>query len=1118
MPPMAVVTVTVLFTDMVGSTNLLSRVGETAAEELRREHFGLLRAAIDAVSGREVKNLGDGLMVAFDGVGAALACAVAMQQALAARPGKVEPLAIRVGVASGEADVEDGDYFGLPVVEAARLCAKAGSGEILTTGLVRMLARSRGGFDLVSVGELELKGLDEPVEAFRVAWEPVSISDASAMGVPQRVVSLATSRFVGRVAERELLASALKEAELGDRRLVLLSGEPGIGKTTLASWFALDAAAAGGVSVLYGRCDEELFIPYQPWVEALDYLVEHVSDELIGAHVGACGAVLGRVVPALWRRAASHTVSAGSGSDESDRSLLFAAVVDLLARASEDSVLVVLLDDLHWADAGSVQLLRHVLTANRSLRVLVIATFRDSDVGADHVLADALAAMHREHGVQRVPIRGLGDDELLAFMEVTAGHDMNDDGVRLRDVLLAETDGNPFFVGEMLQHLSETGALFRDDSGTWMTADTLRDAGLPVSIREVVGRRVLGLGAECHRVLAMGAVIGRDFDFDLLQRVVDVDADRLIDLCDTAVGARVLSELANGGYTFTHALIERALYDELSGIRRSRAHRAVAEALEEIHGDHPGRYAGQLAHHWASALTPTDAAKVIDYAHLAGDHALTSLAPEEAVRWYSQALERLDTTTETDLTLRARLLFGLGNAQRQTGVDAFRGTLLDAAGLADRNDDIDLLVQAALANTRGFASEIGKVDAERVEILERAIERLGDGNDGDRARLLAQSGMERVFSASLEERLAIADDAVACARRSGNPAALVNTLQLVCQATIAPHTLDRRIAWSTEACQLTDNLADPTVRCRAHGTRYHAALEDADLTELRARMKVREEISDRLPDATLRWNVAVGKVTFAILAGDLEEAEHLAGVALTLGVGQPDALKFYGAQLINIRLRQGRLGEMVPLIEQAAADNPGLPAFQAVLAMAYVEAGDDDRAHQIFDDARNLDFPAPENMNWSTLHVFWADLAIHFRDQRAAEVLGDRIAPFADHITTASVSVDSVLGHFIGKLEHLLGRYDEADRSFRRAIAIHERLESPPLIAMTQSAWSAMLVDRDRPGDHDHARTLANQALETAERSGYGTIERDARAVLDVLGEHQESSARNAVMPIASEP
>src|SRR5437899_726994 len=174
---MAAVTITVLFTDLVGSTELLSRVGEASADGLRREHFGLLRAAVAGHGGREVKNLGDGLMVVFDGVASALDAAVAMQQAITARPSESEPLSIKIGVAVGDAEVDDDDYFGLPVVEAARLCAKAQGGEILTTEFVRMLAKSRSDVQLESVGALELKGLDEPVETYRVRWAPAAVLD-----------------------------------------------------------------------------------------------------------------------------------------------------------------------------------------------------------------------------------------------------------------------------------------------------------------------------------------------------------------------------------------------------------------------------------------------------------------------------------------------------------------------------------------------------------------------------------------------------------------------------------------------------------------------------------------------------------------------------------------------------------------------------------------------------------------------------------------------------------------------------------------------------------------------------------------------------------------------------
>jgi class 3 adenylate cyclase len=272
---MATETITVLFADLVGSTQLLSRLGEAAADDLRREHFSLLRRALDRRGGREVKNLGDGLMVVFPGVSGALDAAVAMQQAITARPADAELLQIRIGVAVGEAELEDGDYFGLPVAEAARLCAAAQGGEILATAFVHMLARSRTTNELEPVGPLDLKGLDEPVDTFRVRWTPLRSSAATQdrPPLPPRLASSVSDNFVGRVAEYEQLASAWKSvATHGERRVMLLSGEPGIGKTTLSTRFA-SGVYEDGATVVYGRSDEDLGIPYQPWIELLSQLV-----------------------------------------------------------------------------------------------------------------------------------------------------------------------------------------------------------------------------------------------------------------------------------------------------------------------------------------------------------------------------------------------------------------------------------------------------------------------------------------------------------------------------------------------------------------------------------------------------------------------------------------------------------------------------------------------------------------------------------------------------------------------------------------------------------------------------------------------------------------------------
>src|SRR6476659_7642744 len=371
---------------------------------------------------------------------------------------------------------------------------------------------------------------------------------------------------------------------------MLLAGEPGIGKTTLAARFAC-AVYDGGAGVVYGRCDEDLGIPYQPWIEVLTQLVRDAPDPVLAAHVADRGGHLARVVPELARRL-SVEVPVGGDAD-TERFVLFGCVVDLLARVAGEYPVLVVLDDLHWADRGSVQLLRHVVASDEAMRVGVLGTFRESDITTDHPLADFLAALHRENRGVRIALRGFDDDDLLHLLERVAGHEMDEQGVALRDALLAETAGNPFFVAEILRHLAETGAIYQQDDGRWVADSDLPAVGLPVSVREVVGRRLAGLGPDTQRILALGAVIGRDFDVPLLAAVAQTDEDPLIDLCDAAVDAAVLQATDDPDrYTFAHALIEHTLYDGLSLARRARAQKAVAEQLETLAGSAGGTRVG----------------------------------------------------------------------------------------------------------------------------------------------------------------------------------------------------------------------------------------------------------------------------------------------------------------------------------------------------------------------------------------------------------------------------------------------------------------------------------------------------------------------------------------------
>jgi predicted ATPase len=297
--------------------------------------------------------------------------------------------------------------------------------------------------------------------------------------------------------------------------------------------------------------------------------------------------------------------------------------------------LLVVLDDLHWADTASLQLLRHVIAAPLPMDVTIACTYRDTDIGRGDALNKLLADLHREVNVSRMPLKGLEDDELVKLLAAAAGHDLDDDGVGLAHALRRETDGNPFFTGEILRHLGETGRIVLGDHGRWSVAAELDDLGLPSSVRDVVGRRVERLGEEAVRVLRLAAVIGREFDLNVVATLTDVDEDPLLDLLDAAVAAAVIVESDTADrYRFAHALIQHTLYDELSPTRRARAHQRVAEALEARAALPDAAMLGELAHHWVAATRPADLDKALSYVRRAGDAARDALAPDDAIRWY----------------------------------------------------------------------------------------------------------------------------------------------------------------------------------------------------------------------------------------------------------------------------------------------------------------------------------------------------------------------------------------------------------------------------------------------------------------------------------------------------
>jgi class 3 adenylate cyclase/tetratricopeptide (TPR) repeat protein len=1098
--------VAILFTDIVGSTELSQRLSADGADEVRRIHFSILRRAVTQAGGAEVKTTGDGLMVVFGSASAALGCAVAMQQGVERNNrGSEHSVGLRIGLSMGEVSREDGDYFGDPAVEAARLCALCEGGQVLATNVLRAIAGRRSRFACRSIGQLELKGLSDPVETVEVRWEavdgsidagtiPLPIRRGERIPLPTRLVPDPAAQFVGRQSEKQLLERAWKQAAEGGPRLVLMGGEPGIGKTTLASALAASVFEQGAI-VLYGRCDEDLGIPYQPWVEAIGHVVRCGPEEVFENQIPTRMAELARWAPELAER--TGVAVSGTVADESERYLLFGAVVDMLSRASQLAPTLLVLDDLHWADRPTIQLLRHLISTDTPLRLLVVAAYRDSETGSGHPLADALAVFHREAGVERLALRGLGDDELLALLEGYAGHELPEGGDLFRNALSEETGGNPFFVGEILRHLAETGTIAPDEGGRWEATIDLVESGLPVSVREVIGHRVRRLGRSAAQWLTMAAVIGRDFDIDLLANVTQVDQDDLIAVLEAALGAGLLVESDLPGHlSFAHALIEHSLYRDLSSLRRARAHAAVAEAIEDQCNSDIAARIGELAYHWAHATQLQEPNKAIEYAQLAGDRALQQLAPEEAVRWYSDALEMLERQNPTDDQLRAALLVSLGDAQRQSGDAAHRETLLEAAHLARRANDTGTLVRAALANNRGIVSSVGTVDQAKVEVLEMALDGL-TGISPDRALLLATLCLELAYSAPLERRQALADEALSVARSCADDATIVSVLNKLPMTLAVPSFDERVFDWTAEALARAERL-DECELFWAASQRHTSLVCAGDISEADRCLETAGHCSRRLGQPMLDWNHMVHLSARACLAGDADLAEQLANEALQIGTrsGQPDAAIYYGAQILQVAALRGTMGDLVPLIEQAAKENPGLPVFLAALAFAHTEADHFNDAQALLVSFASAEYSLPMDTAWLGATMLYAAAAAECRDAAAAESLFDELAPAANMWSYDGCKSEGPVSLCLACLATVLGRHEEADAFFSHSAELCERMGAKFYAARTDLLWGAMLAERQAPGDHGRTEDLLTNAHGVATVHGYGTVERRAALAL----------------------
>ena len=910
-------------------------------------------------------------------------------------------------------------------------------------------------------------------------------SGRTALSLPTPLDLVERAPLVGRDQELEAARTAWTSAAGGASGVLLVSGEAGIGKSRLLRELARDVHGRGSV-VLYGRCDEDLAIPYRPFVECLSHAIAHVSEDVLAAVDPRRLAELTRLIPSLESRRPGLPPVAAAESDV-ERYLLFGAVGSLLAAMASDTPVMVIVEDLHWADRPTLVLLRHLAGLNLG-RILLVGTYRDRD-HSDGPLVEMLGALPKEAPVTRIAPGRLAQSDALDLMTATGGKEPDDAAGQLANLLHRETGGNPFYLVEMMSHLWETGVITESLDGRCSAPADFTALSLPAGIRDVLRARVSMLGSDVSRVLSEAAVIGQEFELDVLAHTTGLDRDRLLDLLEVAGRTALVDEAPDqpGRFRFAHALVQHTLYGDIGPTRRTLAHARVGTAMEVLGGRQPG----ELAFHFLAGITPATTSKAVGYARAAGDRALATSAPEEAVRWYSAALHALPPPR--DDTDHVRALVDLGGAQRQAGQPAYRDTLLGAARMAQRSGANGLLIEAALASCRGSFSSLGQVDAEKIAVLESALE-VAAPDSTARARLLAELAGELTWHPDYHRRLAVAAEAVRVARKSGDPGAVISAILRPGAARWVPETSEERVRLCREAVDLAERGNDHIARSEAVHLLAPTLLEAATTDRLDDELAAAAEVAADIREPFMHLISLLVRGCLAIAHGDLERGERDVEEVLRIGrqSGQPDAQAMYDEPLYVIRWHQGRLSEVLPRLRTVAALLPELPTRWSGLACAEAISGDPERARTMLREAAQTDFAMFYGPPWLGCMSQWADVAADLAEADAGATLYTKLLPWKHLFATAGPLPIHAVSLSLGRLAALLGQVETADGHFAEAMLVHEAVRSPFGTAETALHWGRLLLDREP----ERAAPLLVVATEVADRHGYRYIERRAREAL----------------------
>ena len=950
----------------------------------------------------------------------------------------------------------------------------------------------------------------EPVLSFAVLEEPaprVSITEAEmaaaaadpSSGYRVRIpTSPSEGALVGRGRESALLADWWASVGKGDSGLILVDGDPGIGKTRLVGDLAR-VVEGQGTLVLWGRCDEDHVAPFQPFAEALGRYFHAESADRISRMPNWQLAELSRLVVRLREYAAPFEPDAGD--PETNRFRFFEAVTETLNELAGSGTLLLVVDDLHFADQPTLLLLRHVVRNIDPAKLGIVGMYIDTEVPSGHPLRQALADLRSDRSVETVHLEGLSED---GVEELVRGWPKVSSALVPR--LFNLTDGNPLFLEEVLGEFSERETEHAAGEGDTSVPPELKP---PDAIRELVARRVSRLPEDVIYLLQAAAVAGQECEAGIVAEAAELSPDQQLDAFDRAEESRLLRRV--GGvvrdrYAFTHGLVRDAIYGELLRGRRVRYHYKIALATEQVHGESVDTYVNELAHHFYMGAALGGADKAIRYCIAAGERALRLLAFEDAVDHLTRALEVAERSGVANQAALCDALIALAEAQNRAGdTDPANANFARAAAVARTIGDPERLAITALR--AGPLSHLGIVDAheEQSGLLEEAMAALPAEDSHLRARVTAQLGLVTVASSTvptpdaLERAHGLSLEAVAMARRLGDRLALGYALRSRMSVLWGIDPAPERLAACTELGEIADDVGDQFLALHAHMWRIRELLAQGDVDAVHDEL-TRFEARDAGPVHPLEasWSFNVGAM-MALLAGDIEQGESMGRRGLEVAEGYNElVLSFYGALMVWTWWQRDELAILEPMFQEVIGPSlEGYPIALAALALIHAETGQPDAAMAELELLAQIGWPrvATDQSEGMSLALAAAACgAIGTRASDHAVHVYEQMRPYTGTVVVIRAPAAACMGpadHYLGLLAAAAGDLALAEVHFDAGLRLANRMVSPPFEAAAELELARTLRQRGREGEERVAVLLRN-AEETALRLGLHRVARMA--------------------------